>query len=711
MEENKAFTKEKRYLNKVLRRIKQLGAEYEKSSSELEKYIHDERGRIWDDYFHAQLTPEQMMDITQITMTEETDVNRFYEFERRIANLKKMSASPYFARLDFIEDVEKETIYIGFLSLLDGSDVLICDWRADICSMYYDSPLGKTTYRSQDGDISVELLLRRQFKITDGKMEYMFDSDIAIEDNILKEELGKTADLKLKTIITTIQKEQNAIIRDISADLLLVQGVAGSGKTSVALHRLAYLLYKYRKTVTSDNIVVFSPNEVFSSYISEVLPDLGEKKVVETDFHTFLNPFLYEKQFEDITEQNESVLNDYTRLKSIKLKGSEDFALFLKDYFAKNSGLHNFGDITIAGKTVMTASEIEYEFTKLYASYNVDVRLGKISGKLHEHVENDDDIKKNIITDFEFEFKRRALKNANEYTKEELDAEKKQFWMDAVKRMSAQIDDMLSVDVYSMYINALKEYAPDEYTVTKRAYNSGHMMFEDMLCCAFLKLLAGQIPSQSKVNYVVIDEAQDYPPILFMVIALLCRSAKFTILGDINQAITPHLSSVTQIEHLFDEVSKTKKVFDLRKSYRSTVEINKFLSRFKQTEGDVEYLDRHGEEPRVVHSDDLPADIAATVSSLKNEGFMSNAIICRDMTDTELLYEKLKPLMPYVIKIDKDTAVKAGQTVIIPIYLTKGLEFDGVVIPDIDMFAGHPDEKALLYVASSRALHRLTVFN
>ncbi len=712
MDENKDFLKEKRYLNKVIKRIKQLTKEYEESSAELGRYIREERSRMWEDFKRGELSSDQLIDLTQITMTEETDVNRYYDFQRRIENMKKMVISPYFARLDFIEEGynEEETIYIGYLSLLDGSEVLICDWRADICSMYYDSPLGKTSYTSQDGKFNVELLLRRQFKIVDSKMEYMFDSDIAIEDSILKEELGKTADLKLKTIITTIQKEQNAIIRDISADLLLVQGVAGSGKTSVALHRLAYLLYKYRKSVTSENIVIFSPNEVFSSYISEVLPNLGEKKVLETDFHSFLKPFLYERQYEDIVEQNESLMNDPQRLISMKMKGSEEFAQFLKMYFNKHSGQLDFKDIVLADRVVMTAAELKYEFTELYKNYTTEVRLGKITSKLLEHVENDDNIKLLILASFEREFKLKALQNANEYSTEELDLEKKQFWLEATRRLELELRERLSVNAYKMYLAALKEFNAEEFKKTAANYESGKLLFEDMLCVAYIKLLSGQIPVQNKLSYVVVDEAQDYPPILFRVLALLCKNAKFTILGDINQAMTPHLNSVKDIEHIFEGTVKTKKVFDLRKSYRSTVEINNFLNKFKQTDGDVEYLDRHGQEPEIKKAGNLIEDIAKEIEKLKSEGFDSNAIICRDMAHAEILYSELKYKIPTLIKVDKDTTVRGGQNVIIPIYLTKGLEFDGVIIPDIEMFDGHPDEKGMQYVACSRALHRLTVF-
>lgn len=712
MDENNDFLKEKKYLNKVLKRITQLTKEYEEESAVLGKYIKEERSRMWEDFKRAELSAEQMTDLTQITMTEEADVNRLYDFRRRIENMQKMVSSPYFARLDFREEGfnEKETIYIGYLSLLDGSDVLICDWRADISSMYYDSPLGKTFYISQDGKFNVDLLLRRQFKISNSKMEYMFDSDIAIEDNILKEELGKTADLKLKTIITTIQKEQNAIIRNISSDLLLVQGVAGSGKTSIALHRLAYLLYKYRNSVKSENIIIFSPNEVFSSYISEVLPNLGEKKVLETDFHTFLSPFLYEKKFEDIVEQSERTVKYPKDLESVKLKGSEDFVHFLKKHFENSIPQRNFKDISVAGQTVMTASELKYEFTELYSIYSPEIRISKITSKLSDNVENDGNIKKTIITAFEKDFRNKAISLANEYSEAELEQEKKQFWMEEIGKLERKVKELLSINAYDLYLDALHEYNSFEYSKTVSNYKNGKLCFEDMLCIAYIKLLSGQIPVQNKLNYVVVDEAQDYPPILFVILSLLCKNAKFTILGDINQSMTQHLTAISDIRKYFKGTIKTEKTFDLKKSYRSTIEINRFLNNFKNSTEDTEFLDRHGLEPKTEVSKDIISDIVKEIQSLKENGFISNAVICKDSTHTNELYTQLKQFIPSIIKVDKDTQVKEGQTVVIPIYLTKGLEFDGVIIPDIEMFRRHPDEKGLQYVACSRALHRLTVF-
>ena len=241
---DKSLSSEKKYLASVITKIDNMEQEFENTSADIKNQIAEMRRRMWDDQMHGDYNAHDLFELTQITMTESAEVNRYYDFKKRLKMLEKMRTSPYFARLDFIEEgsKEEESIYIGYLSLIDGADVLVCDWRADISSMYYDSPLGKTFYKTQYGDINVDLTLRRQFKIKNSKLEFMFDSDIAIDDSVLQEELGKTADLKLKTIITTIQKEQNAIIRDLSGDLLLVQGVAGSGKTSIALHRLAYLL-------------------------------------------------------------------------------------------------------------------------------------------------------------------------------------------------------------------------------------------------------------------------------------------------------------------------------------------------------------------------------------------------------------------------------------------------------------------------------------
>lgn len=746
---DKSLSFEKKYLAAVIGKIDGMELQFEGTSENIREQITEMRRRIWDDQKHGEFNAHDLFELTQITMTENAEVNRYYDFRRRLQLLEKMRFSPYFARLDFIEDGsgEEESIYIGYLSLIDGSEVLVCDWRADISSMYYDSPLGKTYYTTQYGDINVDLTLRRQFKIKNSKLEFMFDSDIVINDSVLQEELGKTADLKLKTIITTIQKEQNAIIRDLSGDLLLVQGVAGSGKTSIALHRLAYLLYKHRNSLSSDNIVIFSPNGVFSSYIADVLPELGEEKVLQTDFYDFFDTLLYPETEEDkikskteseeeddeddltgasekyivdripteddlffrnLTEQNEAISRSGERFESVKLKGSDAFSDFLEKYLDETIAKTAFHDIVFIGDTVMTEEDLRRAFFEDFKGYSSEVRKNKMLGRLLDHIENDDGFKEEKLADFGAKFKKQATEAAQQYTDDEINDEKTRFWNTNITRLTEEINSMFTVDPMNIYLGALREYSPKEYEKTLKVRKTGHLYFEDMLCIIYLSLLAGKIPQQYKISQVVVDEAQDYPPIIYKILARLCRGAKFTVLGDINQAISKHIGSIAEISKYIP--SRNTRIFELKKSYRSTVEINNFINRFKETAVDAEYLDRHGKEPETIKTDDCISAIGAKISEFKAEKYSSNAIICANEERAKEIYEKLKDNGVELKYVKSDSAIIPGKTHVLPVYLAKGLEFDGVIIPDKNEFAKSPQEKQLLYVACSRALHRLTIF-
>ena len=301
MAEKKQFEAEEReHLAFVENYIKEKLSETGTDLSSLRDYIYEQRRRTWEDFARASEHPEQnLQELTQMAMTEQRDVGRYERLEKMQETLVRLADNPYFARLDIEEDGETDRIYVGRRSLIDeeSSDILVCDWRSDIASVFYDSGLGKTSYNCPAGRVECNLKLKRQFVIRDGALQYMFDSDIAVEDDVLMHELGKDSDLKMKTVVSTIQCEQNEIIRNTSSDVCLVQGVAGSGKTSIALHRLAYLLYRYRDSLAAGNIIIFSPNRVFDAYIADVLPELGEDRVTQTSFHDLFSPFFEKTSF------------------------------------------------------------------------------------------------------------------------------------------------------------------------------------------------------------------------------------------------------------------------------------------------------------------------------------------------------------------------------------------------------------------------------
>ena len=296
---------------------------------------------------------------------------------------------------------------------------------------------------------------------------------------------------------------------------------------------------------------------------------------------------------------------------------------------------------------------------------------------------------------------------AQEFSDDEINDEKTRFWNANVTKLTEEVNTMFAVDAFELYFNALKEYSPEEYRITLNVNKTGHLYFEDMLCIVYLNLLSGKISQQYKISQIVVDEAQDYPPIIYKILARLCKGAKFTILGDINQALNPQIGSISEIEKYIP--AKNVRVFNLIKSYRSTSEINRFINQFKKEPIAAEYLDRHGKEPEIVKTDDPVGSIADKIEEFKSEGFFSNAVICRDESHAVSLFEKLSNKGVEARIIKHNSVIVPGQTYVIPVYLSKGLEFDGVIIPDKNEFSDSTEEKQLLYVSCSRALHRLTI--
>ena len=687
------------YLEKVKAYINSRLSSYDEEVLSLREYIREERQRMWDDFIHDFESPEGVFELVQFSQTESRDAQRYDRAEKENAALKVLVKSPYFARLDFKEQgYDEETIYIGRRSLSDkdSSEILVCDWRSDLAGMFYDSPLGKTSYTSVDGPIPCELLLRRQYKIVNGELLYMFDSDIAVEDDILQQELGKTSDAKLKTIISTIQAEQNTVIRNLDSTLLLVSGVAGSGKTSVALHRLAYLLYKYRKTLTSANIIIFSPNNVFNAYIADVLPDLGEDKVLQTSFFEFLSTYFKDKTALPMSDQTERIFAKETDIDEIKLKGSAEFAAKLKEYFEKTAVSDlDIKSIKIGPEEVRTKEELEYLYFDLYKTFLPSVRVNKIKEGVIEYCENN--IKHHHRPRYEHEISQNGVIEMNE---DEMNLECESRWQGELGLLAQEIEKMLIPDLEKAYLSVLKSYSEVYYEKTKARLESGTLYFEDMLPLAYLKVLCGKIREQRRIKHIVIDEAQDYPAMLYLIIADIFKESKHTVLGDPDQAFVPHLESIKDISAFFN-VPKTVYV-DFKKTYRSTVEINTFLQSILKNTADTKFFERHGEEV----SYEKPENFEKTVAELSQK-YPSTAVICKTYKETEEAYKALTMSGVRAKLVGPEDMVFPDETVVLPSYLTKGLEFDAVVI--FDKKRETKDDDKVYYVCASRALHKLVV--
>jgi len=348
---------------------------------------------------------QQVVDFMQFINTMQVQ-KRSHEFESKLINkYENMMLSPYFARMDFKEDGKEkaEKVYIGISNLINEDfDFLVYDWRASISSMFYDFEIGSSFYNCPEGIIKGEILKKRQYKISNSKIDYMFDSSIKIDDEVLQDILSKSSDNKMKAIVTTIQRDQNKAIRNEKDKNLIVQGPAGSGKTSVALHRIAYLLYKHRDIITAKNIVIFSPNNIFNDYISNVLPQLGEDNMLQTTFREYMHNVLHDiRGKEDYCEMMENIFgnkNDPSyniRSESLKFKSSSDFLKLLKLYIKELDKIAmTFGDITILGKTIISSDEIQELFYKDYKSIPFKRKLEKLNKRILYLIEA---AKENII--------------------------------------------------------------------------------------------------------------------------------------------------------------------------------------------------------------------------------------------------------------------------------------------------------------------------
>lgn len=384
-------------LNNVLREIQK---QYDENCNIKEKIKNDAietQKELWQDIGAVSIVNglEQITDFMGFINIMKMQ-KRSHEVTRKLQEkYKRMLSSPYFGRIDFLEDGEEkaEKYYIGLSNLInDEYDFLIYDWRAPISSMFYDYEIGEASYQCPEGIIKGRLALKRQYKINNGRIEYMFDSSIKIDDEILQDILSKSTDGKMKAIVTTIQREQNKAIRNEEYQSLIVQGPAGSGKTSVALHRIAYLLYKHRDEITSKNIVVFSPNEIFNDYISNVLPQLGEDNMYQTTFKEYMHKALgNELVKEDYCEMMEYILTsrkdqDYKkRINNIKYKSSLEFIDVLKQYVVHIENMdREFKDIVFRGKLIISSNDLRELF---YNDYNyIQLSVKKKLKKLKERI-------------------------------------------------------------------------------------------------------------------------------------------------------------------------------------------------------------------------------------------------------------------------------------------------------------------------------------
>jgi len=699
--------------------------------SNFKKEAIDLQKKMREDVKCAPTSLFDLEDATQIWQYQVAISNqaRKYKFSYDKANhLERMYRSPYFGRIDFVEDGEEnaEQIYIGIhnLSTNNTREILVYDWRAPISGMFYDFEIGLCSYDCPAGSISGRMLLKRQYKIEKLSIVYMFDSSLSINDEMLREILGNSTDNRMKTIVTSIQREQNAVIRNSENKILIVEGPAGSGKTSIALHRAAYLLYKYRDSIKSENILVFSPNHVFEDYISNVLPELGEENIQRSTFADFFGNIADTKyRIETMNQQMEYILSGYAdkiRLACIEFKASLQFLTVLNEYIyhLENGMSMKFQDIAYNGELVISADDIYQLFRNDYSYLSYGKRLEKLRQRLFYLLEQCEDkrvrelLENNLQRNHQITSEGKIL--ADEKAKSEIES------------LKEAIIQMTSFDVYVVYrklfgtIETFAKSGDNQQIENLRSFgiyttsqlDQGIINYEDIAPIILLKTMLAAASNTKNIKHVIIDEAQDYTVVQYEIFKKAFEHCNMTILGDVNQSVNGYsnIGSFDVISGIFN--MKNTRSISLTKSYRSSIEIADFCKEILISPDHTEQLDRHGSKPKIIKVDkiDLCRRIADDIIKLKSNGYKLIAVICKTAGQCIDLYKSIN-LYVDIELISNQNEIYQGGVVIIPSYLAKGLEFDAVLVNSVeDTDYSEAEDRRLLYTVCTRALHELYLY-
>ena len=648
--------------------------------------------------------------------------------EAQKAKLDKILRAPYFGRIDFRAEQEAaaKPYYIGTFSLItDENRVLVYDWRAPVSGMFYDDEIGSAGFTTPRGRVEGALTKKRQYKIERGKLAYLFDSSVKIDDEMLQQMLAGHADGKMRSIVTTIQREQNRAIRNEDYKHLIVQGAAGSGKTSVALHRIAYLLFRYRDTITAENIIVFSPNPVFSDYISNVLPELGEANMLQTTFESFLSGALPTKgkreRYYDLMEYLFSASDHPTyieRVASLRLKSSPAFRDAIKAYASALAAREmRFSSLVCAGKTIASSEALAKLFSYDYASLTYLARFAKLRERMNYLLDGYESARAaeiaEAITAAEGFIDRGELRRrSRQIAKNEAQP---------ARTSAAMMTEVTASTVYLSFLDELAAWLPDGSAedcakiarYTRETFRAGQLHYEDQIALLFLQGALGGTQKTARIRYVIVDEAQDYTPLQYECIRLFFAQASITMLGDLDQSITPYLclGEYENIASLFP--SDETLLLRFTKSYRSTAEIIAFAGGILGRESEVDSFGRHGAPPQIVSLQDEAAiarAIAEDIRSLRAQGFASIGILTETKAEAKSVFQALKPVEGLHALTGGEEEFPRG-AVVLPAYLAKGLEFDAVIL--FNAGGGHyarESERLLLYTACTRALHVLKVY-
>ena len=672
------MTDQTAYLNLVLEKLNERIAKLNLSLQEGAKEVEDMHEYYWENYTEMDQYGYEDYDNQQALLNQLNTNQQQMHLKHRF---QKMLDSPFFGRVDFCYDGEDEaeSFYIGIGNFAErtGQTPLVYDWRAPVSGLFYDFDRGEAWYEAPGGRMDGEIVSKWQYKIKNGKMVYAFESDVKIDDDILKAELGANGDVQLKNIVRTIQKEQNAIIRNTSDRILVIQGAAGSGKTSVALHRIAYLLYHDRKNLKSSNILILSPNGVFSDYISHILPELGEENIQEMSFDLFAYRELKDvaPDCEDRYDMIEWNLVHPKERGRYWEKQSPDFLNQMEGYLMElEDSLMDIRDFTYRNYEIKASRILTLFYTRF-----LEIPLLSRMDAVREYVVDD--------------YETLAGRDLNE--------EEQQYFYDQFMAMYE------TRDIYVLYSRFLESIGMRP--LPRVWYEKRMLRYEDVYPVLYLKYRLVQPAKRAGVKHLVIDEMQDYAPMQYQILAMLFP-CKMTILGDKAQTMDEKQQDV--LKFLPGILGKKLRKIVMNKSYRNTVEIAKYAAELAGIT-DLELFERHGKSvvEEVFWKPEKAVEKIAEHLRVQPDGYETAAVLT--MTDQEAweLAKALKERLgeDSVTYMNKDSSrFKKGITVT-TFYLAKGLEFDQVFT-----VWGRQPEDALIrqakYICATRALHELYMY-
>lgn len=679
-----------------------------------------------DDQMETNASVQQQKQLVALAVENENILNS------NKLKLENLQGSPYFGRIDIVEDGEEDTLYIGTSTLQDDDgEFLIYDWRAPVSGIYYNGMLGKVHYQTPNGPTTVDLKKKRQFQIINNKIKNMFDTNETVGDEILQSVLSEYSDEYLKNIVATIQHEQNTIIRDTHSDVLLVQGVAGSGKTSAILQRVAYLLYHSRSTMNADNIVLFSPNKLFSNYISEVLPSLGERNMRQVTLNEFISLRLTGVQVETLFERYEKDERNLPEA-TIKIRLFKESGKFL-DQLSQLEEEHPdhilyFEDVIFDGKPFFTKEEISEIYDHVNHAYHIPDRFLKTKNILIKRLQkrihadrNEDWVQAEIDNLSDEDFQQIITDHNIEESTNQREIIAEEFLRDRYAPIYNALVNNYFFNPYKEYLFLLgqmkQELVSDSVwqTMIEAIDNNievHKLNLSDSVAVLFLRDLVTDSGINHAIQHIFIDEVQDYTMAQLKYISQAFPNAKMTLLGDRAQDVLTSSyrkkDLVTEVNELFNKKKVT--TITLNQSYRSTAEITNFATKLLPNGSEIKAFSRQGEEPviKVFDDDDYYQGLKDTAREL-NKKYDTVAILTRNQAQAEQIYTHYGD-EALVTLVDANFRSIPKGILVLPIYLAKGLEFDAVIAHDVSA-KNYPDERSIdvLYTICNRAMHNLTL--